>query len=168
MATVLPNKSPTPTQRSALAVQHTAERLGLQDQKFLAVALMEAAADEVVNSPRFAEQIRARYIALTVKPSRERIATRQPASMRGTAGAVKPKVATSRTPGEHVDIVSPLDPRTLVPLYGAGLPAHLREYSIKELSQMARLLAPKAGEKVPPQKAGTAALVAYIVRHAIR
>ena len=165
MATLLPNKPSTPTQRSARAVEHTAERLGLGDQKLLAVALMEAAADEVVSSPRFSEQIRARYLALTVKPSQGGTTTRQPATTRGTSAAVRPKVATSRTRGEHVDIVSPLDPRTLVPLYGSGLPVHLTEYSVKELSQMARLLAPKVGEKAPPQKDGKATLVSYIVRH---
>jgi hypothetical protein len=128
----------------------------------LAVALTELAVETVLTNQAFAERVQKRYNELNAKPVRV-AQPRQPRSVRkGTAP--KPKLAPGRTPGSHVDIVSPIDPRTLVPLYGANLPAHLAEFSRTALWQMARVLAGQNGAKAPPKSSSADVFIAYIMR----
>lgn len=158
-------KPPTLAQRSSAALQSAAEYLHLDDQKVLDAVLVEVASEYVRTSSAFANWVRQRYDVARVKPIRTRDVTATKRSPSVSGQGPKPKVTSRRTPGEHVDIVAPLDPRTLVSLYGANLQAHLDEYSVKTLSEMARMLVPTAGEKAPPQKAGQEALITYILRH---
>jgi hypothetical protein len=163
MTAVSTTKALTPTQRAAAAVERVAQQLSLQDTRALSVVLAEIAAEEVATNRVFAERIQRHYQALTAKPGRVAHAPK-PSAPR--TGGPRPKVATRRTLGEHVDIVTPTDPRTLVPLYGQHLEAHLEQYSVRALSDMARVLMQHVGEKAPSQKSGRAILIAYILRHA--
>jgi hypothetical protein len=111
----------------------------------------------------FAARVRARYAELGTRPPKVVSTTTRPSQKRSITP--KPKVSDRRTPGERVDIVTPLDPRTLTQLYGAALPERLAAYSPKALVEMARMLAPSKGEKVPTQKSGAETLITYILRH---
>jgi len=66
-----------------------------------------------------------------------------------TTVSLRPRVAERRTPGEHVDIASPLYPRPLVPHCGSGFRLNRAEYPVRSLSQMAPVLAVEVGEKAP-------------------
>ncbi len=161
------SKPLTLSQRSAAAVARAAEHLGLADQKIVATVLAELAAEQILSSASFAQQATARYSDLQPKPREPRaskVASTRPIAQSG-APTTKPRVPARRTPGQHVNLAATLDPRTLVPLYGNNLPIHLQEYSAQALSEMAHVLVPGAGEKVPPQKSGKPALIAYILRH---
>lgn len=161
------SKPLTLSQRSAAAVAGAAQHLGLTDQKIVATVLVELAAEQVLASASFARQASARYSDLQPKPREPRaakVASTHPRTQSGEPTA-KPRISARRTPGQHVNLAATLDPRTLVPLYGNNLPNHLQEYSPQALSEMARVLVPGAGEKIPPQKSGKPALIAYILRH---
>ncbi|HEY1391649.1 MAG TPA: hypothetical protein VGF38_24145 [Ktedonobacterales bacterium] len=163
MAIPVATKPPTPAQRTAAALQRAAKFLAAENEKLLAVALTEVAVEVVLTNQAFAERVRERYDELNAKPVRA-AQPRQPRSVR-TDTAPKPKLAPGRTPGSHVDIVSPIDPRTLVPLYGANLPAHLAEFSRTALWQMARVLAGQTGTKAPPKSSTADVFIAYIMRY---
>jgi|GEM_PF-4462574 len=162
MTTASTTRTLTPSQRSAAAVGRVAQRLAIEEIRALSAALAEVAADEVEKNTGFAERVKRRYQEMKAKPSR---ASQSPKSSLPKRGGPQPRVAAGRTPGEHIDIVSPTDPRTLVPLYGQDLEAHLEEYSVRALWDMARVLTPHVGEKAPAQKSGRAALIAYILRY---
>jgi hypothetical protein len=156
-------KPATPAQRTAAALQRATKHLSVEHEKLLAVALTELAVETVLTDRAFAARVQARYNDLNTKPVRM-APPRQPRTVKTGAGP-KPKLSVGRTPGDHVDIVSPINPRTLVPLYGSNLPAHLAEYSPRALWQMARVLAVQVGKKAPPQTSGAEVLIAYILRH---
>jgi hypothetical protein len=140
-------------------MERVAAALALDDAKRLAAALAEVAAEEVNARAAFAERVRARYALLGEKPAKPARATT------ATGAAPKPRVAAGRAPGHEIDVVPPLDPRSLIPLYGDALPNRLAAYSVRALWQMAKLLAPDVGEKAPPLKSGHDVMLAYVLRH---
>jgi hypothetical protein len=164
MSTLVSSKPPTLAQRGPAAVARAGTALRLEDTKRLTAALAEIAADELSMNRDFAARVRARYAELGTRPPKVVSATTPRPSQKRTA-TPKPKVSDRRMPGERVDIVTPLDPRTLTQLYGAALPERLAAYSPKALVEMARMLTPGKGEKVPTQKSGAETLITYILRH---
>lgn len=163
MSTLVSSKPPTLAQRGPAAVARAGTALGLEDTKRLAAALAETAADELSLNRDFAARVRARYAELGARPSKAVTTSPRPSAKRTTTP--KPKVSARRTPGERVDIMTPVDPRMLIQLYGDALPERLVAYSPKALVEMARMLAPNKGEKVPTQRSGAEPLIAYILHH---
>ena len=163
MSTLVSSKPPTLAQRGPAAVVRAGTALGLEDIKRLTAALAEIAADELSMNRDFAARVCARYAELNARPPKAVASSPRLSAKRTTTP--KPKVSARRTPGERVDIITPLDPRSLVQLYGDALPERLVAYSPKALVEMARMLAPNKGERVPTQRSGAESLIAYILHH---
>jgi hypothetical protein len=159
-------ETPTLAQRSAEAVARAAQRLEVDDAKRLAAALAEVAAEELDVNPAFAGRLRMRYEALRQPPAKRKGIPHGGAKKTVGSAGPRPTVAGGRSLGGQVDIVSPLDPHALVPLYGSALSQHLEQYSVRGLSEMAHTLAVEVGERAPAQKHGKPALIAFILRHA--
>jgi hypothetical protein len=128
--------------------------LDLDDLKRLAVALTEAAAEEVVRNRTFANRVRTLYAEI-------------PTSTRKVIGATaldSDLVPIRRIEGRAFDPAAPLDPYFLLDLYGP----HQLE---KALNLFPTVKLKEASAKVEQQHLGTkpenrgskAALVAYIV-----
>lgn len=144
-------------QRGANATRDLREALRLptnpNDTTVLGTALAEAAAREIWQNPRFAEDIRQRYEEL----------------LRLRGGASKPTLeplVVLRHTGTTPDPYAPPNPKTLMYVYGDDkLGRALQEYTLDMLKQTAdRIQAAHPGTK-PKNRSSKQSVIDYIVKY---
>lgn len=145
------------------AAQQAAFLLNLPDVKRLAIALAEAAADELASNESFARKVRTLYDAVEASESK------------GSAGRLTTKPGTTikqlipvkpLEPGSvEITAAKPLDPYWLNDVFGSHqLREALDGYSVLKLKEGAAMVEQRTGSK-PANKTKKATLIDYIVEH---
>lgn len=156
----------TGQERAGLATRRLCEALGVgtlkpKDLKHLAVALSEAATDELDRHPEFAERV------LRIFHDLAKASDPKPARKRGASRVAKPKLE----PIGHVDPAllgpdMPLDPYVLQQLYGnLQLRVALDGRSLKALKQAVSIVQQRHPDTDPASRTQKTALIDYIVRY---
>ncbi|MBF6590990.1 MAG: hypothetical protein IVW57_10750 [Ktedonobacterales bacterium] len=151
----IPPKTPggvSVRRRERAALRGAGAALGLEDERLLAVALLDVAAEEVRRGGEFAARVRAAYATAQAETTR---AARPDASAR--------LVPIARVSDAELDPFAPLDPGYLLRLYGAAqLPRALAHYSHATLKEAAARLAATHPGTGPRSRRGKEDLIAYI------
>ncbi len=152
----------TVTQRVAQAAEVTAQHLHVDDSKRASAALAEAAVEELLCNPAFAQRVRGWY---------DELAPAAPKRARTTAGR------TQRTPKRElvplrivesgeVNISAPLNPYLTYEMYGADQFADaLREYSLSNLKEAVEIVQERNPGTKPRNKGQKEPIIEYLVQY---
>ncbi|HEY1388702.1 MAG TPA: hypothetical protein VGF38_09165 [Ktedonobacterales bacterium] len=142
----------------AAAAKRTAVTLNLEDDKRLAIALAEAAAEEVSRNSRFEALVRAIYGALTPAP-KSPTKSAQPSAFDAQLVPIK------EVEGRPINPAAPLDPYYLLEVYGPSqLPTALGLFPLKKLQEGVELVQERYPNTRPAGKT-KAAVIGYIVEY---
>jgi hypothetical protein len=131
--------------------------LNVDDPQRLAIALAEAAADEIQSNGRFAERVRLMYSALAATAPKRPQALKQP-----TALAVK-LVPLRQVEGHMFNPATPPDPYLLLDVYGAEqLTDALNLYPVTSLKEAAITIERRHPRTKPKNRGQKTSLVEYI------
>jgi len=128
--------------------------LDLDDLKRLAIALAEAAAEEVVRSRAFADRVRALYGEVPTSTGKST----------GASALQIDLVPIRRIEGRDIDPAAPLDPYFLLDLYGPGqLERALGLFPVAKLKEASAKVERQHPGTKPTNRASKAALIIYIM-----
>jgi hypothetical protein len=148
--------------RAVEAVWREVERLGANDPKRVATALVEMAVEEAQRNDRFSERVRVLYDSLASAKAPARANNRQPRA------ALMKLVPVKEIPGRRIDISASPDPYFLHELFGDNqLPIALSEFSVSGLQEAVEIVQERNPGTKPKGKTKKAP-VEYIVQNGNR
>jgi hypothetical protein len=174
------HKTMTLQKRSSQATRHLFQTLGLEardvdDLKFLSLAIIEMAAEEVARNPEFAARITAEYRHL--RPISQEMSMGPSASLQNGKTPKKPhntiNVSTFEgiTPLKQVDMsrfdyYGAPDPYLLEEIFGfTQVKQILPEFALASLLEMASVIQEKYPGTKPSNKKKKESVIAYILQH---
>lgn len=169
-ADVTPNL--TPVQRAAQAAHRAAEALRATDEKRLAAALAEIAAEEMARNPTFALRVRSRYEDLE-PPKKARAAKtikepRKPKLPPAPRAAIEPLIPIKPSVNYQIDVARPLDPYEVLEYFGAHqLPIAFDDQHLTTLRVSATFVEDHHPGTKPKGRATREKLFAYIMQYVL-
>jgi hypothetical protein len=129
-------------------------RLELDDLKRLAVALAEAAAEEVIRNRAFAERVLALYAEVPTAARRVKVSSAFDVEL----------VPIKNIEGREINPAAPLDPYFLLDAYGPQqLEQALNLFPVAKLKEAAVMVESRNAGTKPKNRGMKAALISYIV-----
>ncbi len=162
----------TPVQRAAQAAHRAAEALRASDEKRMAAALAEIAAEEMAHNPSFALRVRSRYEDLE-PPKKPRAAKslkepRKPKLPPAPRAATEPLVAIKPSVDYQIDVGRPLDPYETLEYFGARqLPIAFDDQHLTTLRASAAFVEDRFPGTKPKGRATREKLFAYIMQYVL-
>ncbi|HUY78772.1 MAG TPA: hypothetical protein VMV29_18510 [Ktedonobacterales bacterium] len=155
-----------------MAAHRAAEALRATDEKRMAAALAEIAAEEMARNPSFALRVRSRYEALEPpKKTRAAKALKDPQKPKlppAPRAATEPLVAIKPSVDYQIDVARPLDPYEILEYFGAHqLPLAFDSQHLTTLRDSATFVEDRHPGTKPKGRATREKLFAYIMQYVL-
>jgi len=152
--------SPYSKTSNANPTKRASELLALDDTKQLAIAIAEAAVEEIRTNRVFAERVRTFYQQIATAPVRQKAPKNEKKEVK--------VVPIKKIEGREINPAAPLDPYFLLEAYGsAQLPVVLDRFSRQKLLEAVDIIAARTpGEKLKnSSKATRENVIQFILDH---